>query len=592
MLGANRLELSMDGVGGDVVSLEHPGEKLDRGLVLFHHHFARPEPHEIVDGANVAGAHHVLDSGVEIVRRRDPAPLVGGRGNHEYHHPSFREPNPLEDLAPGPVPEEDGDSGRPGVAHDPPVLLEDDVRDPRGREHPLEVATAQAVADDDRVIGEPFDPGRFLRRGHEDPRQPEGGGDLLRERAGGGDEGRRREHRETRRRQEELVMVRGEEAERSAHAREDEGELTDLGETHAGDETRDEAMTESQHRRRRHQRLEHRHGDRRRRHQEGVVGDVADVEKHSDRGEEDSGEGIAEWKDVREGLKSVLGLGDDQAGEKSAEGEREAEARGEKRRSQTQEEDADGEELAVLEEHQAVENPGNDEPPAHDQRGDHQNSGHEVSYGAVYVSDGGAGEYGHEQHERHDAKVLEKKKRHGDAAVGGVDLAPVHIGLEDDRRRRESHEGSVENPLPHLETEGGRDPGDGGESEKDLEAASLNELPPEGEKPGERKLEADGEEEQHDAELGDLGHRVGASDEAESMRPGRDPCKEKAGDGRDAEAMRECDDGEGDADQDYEVPENSDVVHRVSFRATIIEGRCITTRKQRLLKASSIRCAA
>jgi hypothetical protein len=291
---------------------------------------------------------------------------------------------------------------------------------------------------------------------------------------------------------------------------------------------------------------------------------------------------------------SVLGFGDREAGEKGAEGEREAEASGEKRRSQAQEQDADGEELAVLEEHQAVENPGHDEPTAHDQRRDHQDSGHEVPYGAVYVGDAGTGEYGHEQHEGHDAQVLEQKERHGDAAVGGIDLAAVHVSLEDDGRRGKGDEGSVENTLSHLEVEPGGDRGDGGEGAQDLESPSLKELAPEGEEARERELEADGEEEQHHAELGDLGHRVGARDESESVRAGRDPREEKAGHGGDPESMGEGHHGDGDADQHYQIPQNSDVVHRAASRATIIEGRCITIRNRRRPRerVSSTRCAA
>ncbi len=307
-----------------------------------------------------------------------------------------------------------------------------------------------------------------------------------------------------------------------------------------------------------------------------MIGHVREVEEHSDGGEEDSGEGVAKRKDVGKGLKPVLRFRDHEPREERAEGERKAEARGEERGSEAQEQDADGEELAVPEEHQTVEDAGNHEASARDQGRHHHQPDHEVLDRAVHVFDTRAGEDGNEEHEGNDAQVLEKEERHDDPAMRGVELCPIHVRLENDGGRRQRDERSVEKRLPQPDAERKYRRGDYGEREKDLEPASLDQLPPESQKPRERKLEPDGEKEEHHPELGDVRHRIRGRDETEPVRPGGDAGDEKPGDGRNAEAMRDRNDRDGNPDQRHQIPENSDVVHRT----TIFDGYAVVVPSQ------------
>ena len=150
-----------------------------------------------------------------------------------------------------------------------------------------------------------------------------------------------------------------------------------------------------------------------------------------------------------------------------------------------------------------------------------------------------------QKHQGHHAEVLEKKDRHHDATRRAVQLHPVGVDLQNNRRRGQGNQRSIEQRLvprdfqPNAGSCRGRD-----DSAHHLEPAPLEHKAPQPYDASQGKLEADREKKEHDAELRQFRHRVGPRDEREPMRTDDDSCHEEPGDGGQPGAVGEGGDGD------------------------------------------------
>ncbi len=380
------------------------------------------------------------------------------------------------------------------------------------REHPGQEPAADPEADHHHVAralaGVAVD--RRRRRPSRPPAQPGAG-----HRRRGGGQARRDQHGQHRRRQEELVAGAVEQAVAATDLHQHERELADLRQPEADRGHRAHRVAE----RRGRGAASHRLGpdDHRRQpeHQRPALGGGADVDQHADRDEEDAGEDVAERRHVGEHLVAVLGLRDQEPGDEGAQGEREAERVGRPGEAQADRERAEHEQLAAARAHDEVEEPRHQEPG-----GDHHQ--HHRQERAAEAERQRAGRRRHraaedrgEHDHRHDQEVLVEEDRERHLAVRGLRLAPLVEQLQDDRGAREGDHHAEEDRLRGHEAVDRGAAGDQRQGERRLERAAEQERPPHLAQPGERQLEADDEEEEDDADLGEELDRLGVVDQAE-----------------------------------------------------------------------------
>ncbi len=303
------------------------------------------------------------------------------------------------------------------------------------------------------------------------------------------------------------------------------------------------------------------------------------VEQHADRGEEHAAEEGAERHDVVEGLQAVLRLRDDEPGQERADREREPRRRRGERRPHREEPHAQGEQVAVAGLDDAVQGPADHEPPARDE-GDHRREpqpepGPEAAGPArrgVGAASAGAGrEQGHDEHEGHDGEVLEQQDGDGLAAVRRVELAAVGEALADDGGGRQGREGAVEEALARREAEQRAARRREAHHPEHLQAArdQNRRAPPQHLR--QRELEPDLEQQQHHPDLGEGGDRVGLGDERRAVGTDGDADQQEPHQRRHAQAVREGDDGYGEAHDEGQVAEDGKIVH----------GRTAASRRQR-----------
>jgi hypothetical protein len=166
-----------------------------------------------------------------------------------------------------------------------------------------------------------------------------------------------------------------------------------------------------------------------------------------------------------------------------------------------------------------------------------------------------------EEHQRDDAQVLEEEDRDDHAAVRRVELTPVGVDLEDDGGGREGDERPEERPLAPVLAERQDDGGDGEHGPHQLQCAAHHHQPPHLHDPGERELEPDGEEQEHDADLGQRLDRLHLAHQPQGGGADRDAAHQEADHAGNAQPVGENDHGNRDRHQDDEVAQEGDAVH-------------------------------
>ena len=163
------------------------------------------------------------------------------------------------------------------------------------------------------------------------------------------------------------------------------------------------------------------------------------------------------------------------------------------------------------------------------------------------------GQRRHEQDHRHDAQVLEQQHADDELAVRGVDLAPLGQALEHDRRARQRDEKADEERLWRAGAPRGCNGRRRGRGQPDLDPAANRQDLPQPAKFAEGELEPDGEEEQDDADLGEVANLLCVADPAEPRRPQRRASDDEAGDGGQVDAAEDQHDGHRRGEDDDQV---------------------------------------
>ena len=143
----------------------------------------------------------------------------------------------------------------------------------------------------------------------------------------------------------------------------------------------------------------------------------------------------------------------------------------------------------------------------------------------------------HREQKRHDAQVLEQQDPDRELAVRRVDLAALRQERDHERRARHRDERAEHRRGARLRTERGRDRSDRAERDRDLETARDHRGPPHPPQPVERQLEADLEQQEYDAELGERLDARGIVDPAQSTGPEERPHHEESRDRGQAKAL-------------------------------------------------------
>ena len=144
---------------------------------------------------------------------------------------------------------------------------------------------------------------------------------------------------------------------------------------------------------------------------------------------------------------AVLGLGENQPGDKRPERERKAELRGQPRSAENNEEGKNYEDLPAPQAHDV------NEHPRHNNSSREDDQGHRQQRRGQAKSDVGCGQTfltaqdWNQHHHRDDTEILKQQYAHACPAVWGVDFSTVHVALENDGGARKREEKAEEDGL-------------------------------------------------------------------------------------------------------------------------------------------------
>ena len=211
-----------------------------------------------------------------------------------------------------------------------------------------------------------------------------------------------------------------------------------------------------------------------------------------------------------------------------------------------EEADAEREQLAVAQEDDAVERPADDGPPPDDERRDHRQPAGDPQPQTAARRLAPPGQERHQEHEGDDAEVLEQQDRHRLATGGRVELRPVGVGPRHHRGRRHRGEKAVEEGSAGGRPERGAHQHHERDHAGRLRAAGHQHRAAPAQHLGERQLEADGEQEQHDADLREGGDGVRVRNQTGARRPDDHPGQQERDEGRQPDPVRQGHDGNGE----------------------------------------------
>ena len=319
--------------------------------------------------------------------------------------------------------------------------------------------------------------------------------------------------------QQKLPVLLPEHARRHADAEQQEGELAALRQQDAEIERlrpghAEQAAQAGEQNRLAEQQGEHQAGDH-----PALAQQELQVDAHADGDEEQPQQQAAKRLDHRAHLMAVMGLGEQHAGEEGAEGHGQPGQIGEHAGAEHDQQRERGEDLRVADLGHGPEHVAQDDAPdAQDRKHGHR---HLERREAERRRDRGLGgaERQHADQQGADRQVLDQEDREGRAPEARGDVAAIGQKPQDDRRRGEREPGADDErgraahagqPGHHRDDRGGHD--------------HLRRAQPEGAAAHhldafERQLQADGEEQENDAELAQRPGRLRVADERQPGRP-------------------------------------------------------------------------
>ena len=150
------------------------------------------------------------------------------------------------------------------------------------------------------------------------------------------------------------------------------------------------------------------------------------------------------------------------------------------------------------------------------------------------------GEEWQERENGDDRNVLEQEHGKRGLAGGGLELAPLLEGLQDDRSRGHGEDQPGGNRHARVDAERDADRGNHPGGAEHLQPAESDEFTAHFPEPGRLQLQSDKKEHHHDAELGEVHHVVGVfADEAERVRTDQHAGEQVAQHGTESETFGE-----------------------------------------------------
>ncbi len=178
---------------------------------------------------------------------------------------------------------------------------------------------------------------------------------------------------------------------------------------------------------------------------------------------------------------------------------------------------------------------------------------------------------------------------------GVSSFAPIGQEAQHDGGAREGKEEAVEDRSGQIEAGGERDEGHRRRGQGDLQAAPEQREAPDVAEPPRGHLEADGEKEQDDAELGDGLDLIDRADQAEARWPDEGAGEQEARPGRQTQSREHDRDGQTDDEDEDQLPQKRPVLHEANVgaereAARRVAGRTASETRWRALRALR-RCA-
>mmetsp|Transcript_29659 Transcript_29659/g.46759 ORF Transcript_29659/g.46759 Transcript_29659/m.46759 type:complete len:689 (-) Transcript_29659:598-2664(-) len=358
---------------------------------------------------------------------------------------------------------------------------------------------------------------------------------------------------------EQLGLRPGEDAQPFGQGEGHKGELPALGEQQARLQRVGQAEAQGEAEPRGDGRLDGERATHGRGHQRGPLCQQGQVDLEAHRHEEQAQQDAAEGRHVGLHLVAVVGLPEQHAGQEGAQRVAEAQALAERAHAQHRGED-DGEEglLAARLGHR-VEQRVHGEPA---EQGDGPEAERGLGPGHAHGRHHGAAagrqqRDGHQQ--RHDGQVLEEQDPEGGAPVARAHVLAVLQQLEHEGRAAEreaaAHGGGRVGGHAAAQRKGqrqrpARQRGHAGRRQPELQRAQPEDVAPHAHQPLHAELQAHLEEEEHDAELGQLGGGLDVGQQLQPRGPHEAADAQEAQDGRHAQLLAEGrDHGRGEQQQ-------------------------------------------
>jgi hypothetical protein len=245
---------------------------------------------------------------------------------------------------------------------------------------------------------------------------------------------------------------------------------------------------------------------------------------------------------------AVLAVGEHHAGEEGAEAGGQADRLGERRGAEHEQQREADEHLAQARLGDVAQRRANQDPADRDQRDDQAERPRRVdpAEGLRF-----AAEEADHQHERDDGEVLEQQHRERRLAAGRRQEVLLAERGEADRGRGHGEAHAGDEPDGHRLTEQDRDSGHGHDRDGHLRRPEAEDRA--AQRPDARgvELEADEEEQEHDADRAEAEHRLRIGDQAQAPGADRDAGDEVAEHGTQSEPLenRHRDDPRGEIDE-------------------------------------------
>jgi hypothetical protein len=225
------------------------------------------------------------------------------------------------------------------------------------------------------------------------------------------------------------------------------------------------------------------------------------VRKPAHGDEEERPEGVAQRQQARQGLVRVVRLADDEPGEEGAQGERQPHRLGQRGGAQTDGERHQEEELGAPHSRHLVQQRRN-HPRYQIEEGDEDEGGP-----AQRERDGDEApglelaQLREQHHEDHRGEILDEGQPHHDAPVMGVQLAPVEQEPRQHHGARHRDHHAHRQAGHHAPAQQDTGAGTQDDEEEDRQRTAQQRDPLDPHEVAHRELEADGEHEQHHADL-------------------------------------------------------------------------------------------